>query len=80
MNKHPCAPALAAPLAVSEADAARLLGISRSTLRKGRLNGPRSGRMETPPWISMGRRILYRFDDLREFLHKRVHFPAGPQG
>lgn len=68
------------PLVVSEPDAARLIGISVSSLRQGRQNGERTGRMATPPWIAVGRRILYRLDDLQEFLTAHRCAPRRLEG
>jgi hypothetical protein len=50
------------PLAVSEAAAGKLVGLSRSTLRQ--MRSRRCG----PPFCRAGRRILYRVEDLIQFL------------
>lgn len=56
------------PRAVSEEEAARFLGISRSSLRKGRMAGRRAAQMSSPPFVKMGRRVLYLIDDLETWL------------
>ena len=56
------------PRAVSEEEAARFLGISRSSLRKGRMAGRRAAQMSSPPFVKMGRRVLYLIDDLESWL------------
>jgi len=50
--------------AVSEGDAARYLGISQSSLRKGRMAGRRTAQMSSPPFVKMGRRVVYLIEDL----------------
>lgn len=63
------------PMAMSENDAAAYLGISRITLRQGRCEGKRSNHMPPPPYVRVGRRILYIKKDLEDFLIKhRVTF------
>lgn len=58
------------PMAMSENDAAAYLGISRISLRQGRSN-----RMPPPPYVRVGRKILYIKTDLDDFLIKhRVTF------
>jgi hypothetical protein len=54
--------------AVSETDAALYIGSSVSTLRKGRMEGNRTHRMPPPPYIKLGRKILYLIDDLDRYL------------
>lgn len=49
--------------------AAQYLGISESTLRQGRMNGERKAKCPVPPYIKMGRKILYLRCDLDKFLH-----------
>jgi len=51
------------PLLVSDADAARLCGVCRSTFRKML----RSGRIDVP-CVKMGRRRLYSVEALRAFV------------
>lgn len=57
-----------APRAVSEEYAARYLGISQSSLRKGRMTGRRSAQMSSPPFVKMGRRVVYLIEDLERWL------------
>lgn len=52
----------------SEAEAATYLGVSQSTLRHGRSEGQRDGRMPQPPFVRLGRRIIYLRDDLDAWL------------
>jgi predicted DNA-binding transcriptional regulator AlpA len=51
---------------VNASEAARLLGLSESTLAKLRLNG--SG----PTYCKLGRRVVYRTTDLDEWLQSRT--------
>ncbi len=54
--------------ALTEAEAADYLGVSRSTLRVGRMHGPRQGHMPIPPFVRLGRSIRYLKDDLDRWL------------
>lgn len=56
------------PRAVSEGEAARYLGVSQSSLRKGRMAGRRSAQMSSPPFVKMGRRVVYLIEDLDRWL------------
>lgn len=51
---------------VSAADAARLVGLSESTLAKLRLNG------HGPLYCKLGRRVVYRRTDLEQWLQSRT--------
>lgn len=56
------------PKTLTEAEAATYLGLSRSTLRQGRCEGRRENRMPPPPYIKLGRKILYLREDLCRWL------------
>lgn len=56
--------------ALSEKEAATYLGLSESSLRKSRMDGRRANRLEPPPFIKIGRRVVYLIDDLRAYLEK----------
>lgn len=43
-------------------------GISVSSLRKGRMNGRRDNYVEPPPYLKLGRRIVYLKADLDAWL------------
>ena len=53
---------------LSEEEASIYIGISRSSLRQGRMNGQRNHRMSTPPYVKVGRKILYLIQDLDRWL------------
>ncbi len=53
---------------LTEVEAAIYLGVSRSTLRHGRCEGRRDGRMPPPPFVRLGRKIVYLKDDLDAWL------------
>ncbi len=53
---------------LNEEEAADYLGISRSSLRQGRMHGPRTHRMPPPPFVRVGRKILYLIEDLDGWL------------
>ena len=57
---------------VDERAAARYLGLSPATLKNSRLNGARANHVPPIRWISLGRRVLYRLDDLRAYLDLHV--------
>jgi hypothetical protein len=63
---------------MTEEQAAVYLGISRSTLRHGRCEGARRNRMIPPPFVKLGRKIVYLKDDLDTWLLKhRSDLAAG---
>jgi predicted DNA-binding transcriptional regulator AlpA len=51
---------------MATAEAARILGLSESTLAKLRLNG------NGPVYCKLGRRVLYRPSDLEQWLQSRA--------
>lgn len=53
---------------MTEEQAAAYLGVSASTLRHGRCEGIRDGRMPPPPFVRLGRKIVYLRDDLDAWL------------
>lgn len=53
---------------LSESEAAQYLRISRSALRQGRMDGARTNRMPPPPYVKLGKKILYLLDDLDQWL------------
>ena len=55
---------------LSEMETARFLGISASSLRKGRMNGTRQNHLPPPPFVKLGRRVIYLIDDLRDYLEQ----------
>jgi len=64
---------------LSEAEAAKYLGLSRSTLRQGRMNGSRLCRVPPPPYAKLGRKIVYLRDDLDRYLeaHRQGELCGG---
>ena len=56
--------------ALTEAEAATYLRVSRSFLRQGRMNGPRKGHAPPPPYSKIGRMIRYQVKDLDEWLER----------
>lgn len=55
--------------ALTEAQAAEYLSVSRALLRQSRMNGEREGRLSGPAWIKMGSRsIRYLKEDLDAWL------------
>ena len=53
---------------MTEEQAAVYLGVSTSTLRHGRCEGFRNGRMSPPPFVRLGRKIVHLRDDLDAWL------------
>lgn len=56
------------PRGMSESEAAVYIGISSISLRQGRCEGRRDKRMPPPPYVKIGRKILYLRDDLDRWL------------
>ena len=56
--------------ALNEVETAKFLGISTSSLRKGRMNGTRTNHLPPPPFIKIGRRVVYLIADLRAYLEQ----------
>jgi hypothetical protein len=58
---------------LTEMQAAPYIGMSRSFLRQSRMNGRRSTRTAGPPFLKIGRKVLYLADDLDAWLleHRR---------
>ena len=57
----------------SEEETAYYLGISRASLRQGRMEGRRENRLPPPPYVRLGRKILYLKDDLDRWLQENRH-------
>jgi hypothetical protein len=51
---------------LDEDQAAAIIGWSTSTLQKDR------GRMRRVPFVKLGRRVMYRLSDLRNFIERNV--------
>lgn len=63
---------------MNEVDAAFYLGLSVSSLRKSRMNGPRANHLPPPPYVKLGRRVIYRAADLATFLESNLaSWPTG---
>ena len=58
---------------LTEKQAAPYIGMSRSFLRQSRMNGKRQNRTAGPPFLKIGRKVLYLADDLDDWLleHRR---------
>ena len=54
--------------ALSEREAARYIGMSRSFLAQSRMDGHREGRTPAPPFIKIGRSVRYLREDLDAWL------------
>jgi predicted DNA-binding transcriptional regulator AlpA len=52
----------------NEPEAAAYLGVSRASLRRGRMEGKREKRLPPPPFIRLGRSIKYLKSDLDAYL------------
>lgn len=57
-----------APRGMTETEAAHYIGVAPISLRQGRSEGRREKRMPPPPYIKLGRKILYLRDDLDRWL------------
>ena len=55
---------------LTEKEAARYIGMSRSFLSQDRMNGYRDGRTKGPHFLKLGKSVRYRKDDLDSWLMK----------
>ena len=55
--------------ALSEIEAARYIGMSRSFLAQSRMDGNRDNRTPAPPFIKIGRSVRYLREDLDQWLN-----------
>lgn len=55
---------------LSEREASQYTGMSRSFLRKARINGDLENHTPGPEYLRVGRRILYRVTDLDAWLER----------
>lgn len=58
---------------LTEHETAEYLCVSRSALRQGRMDGKRSNRMPPPPFVRLGKKIVYLIDDLDTWLEANRH-------
>lgn len=57
----------------NEREAARRLGLSVATLRRRRLN------QQSPAWVKLGDRVLYRIQDLESFIEAHLIHPLDTE-
>jgi len=55
---------------LTEIEASQYVGMSRSYLRQGRMNGDRENRTPTPPYLKIGRSVRYLKQDLDTWLEQ----------
>ncbi len=58
---------------LTEKQAAPYIGMSRSFLRQSHMNGKRQNRTPGPPFLKIGRKVLYLADDLDAWLLEHRH-------
>ena len=58
---------------LTEKQAAPYIGMSRSFLRQSRMNGERQNRTSGPPFLKIGRKVLYLAEDLDAWLMEHRH-------
>ena len=58
---------------LTEKQAAPYIGMSRSFLRQSRMNGRRQNRTAGPPFLKIGRKVLYLAEDLDTWLLEHRH-------
>ena len=58
---------------LTEKQAAPYIGMSRSFLRQSRMNGKRQNRTAGPPFLKIGRKVLYLAEDLDAWLLEHRH-------
>ncbi len=64
---------------LTEREAARYLGLSRSFLAQSRMDGNREGHTPGPPYVRLGRAIRYALQDLDRWIaiHREVPTSSG---
>ena len=58
---------------LTEKQAAPYIGMSCSFLRQSRMNGKRQNRTPGPPFLKIGRKVLYLAEDLDAWLLEHRH-------
>jgi hypothetical protein len=71
------APSATSSRTLNEPDAARYIGLSRSFLRHSRMDGTRGHRTPGPAFVKVGRKVLYRIEDLDAWLLAHRVEPRG---
>ena len=61
-------------------EAAKYLNLSESTLRQGRIAKARPGGCPKPVYVRIGRKVLYRVEDLDRFLEQHSVDPQAREG
>jgi hypothetical protein len=61
------------PQVLKDYDAARYIGMSPAFLRQSRMHGDRASRTPGPPYVRVGRAILYRLIDLDRWLESNLN-------
>jgi predicted DNA-binding transcriptional regulator AlpA len=56
------------PPLVDDVTVSTMTGISTSTLRKARMTGATKTGVTYPPFVKVGRKVLYRTDDVRTWI------------
>jgi predicted DNA-binding transcriptional regulator AlpA len=62
----------------TEQETAQYIGMSRSYLRQGRMNGDRKNKTPAPPYLKIGRSIRYLKEDLDSWLEQFRQRPGIP--
>ncbi len=58
--------------ALTEAETAQYIGMSRSFLRQARMEGTRKNYTSAPPFIKIGRSVRYLKEDLDHWLDEHI--------
>lgn len=66
------APAVSASDYLTEKAAAAYLGVAPATMRLSRYRGGLMGVRDTPTWLRVGTRVMYRREDLRAWLESHA--------
>jgi predicted DNA-binding transcriptional regulator AlpA len=56
------------PPLIDDLTVSAMIGISTSTLRKARMTGATKTGVSYPPFVKLGRKVLYRTDDVRTWI------------
>lgn len=60
------------PRSLSEREAGKYIGMSRSFLAQSRMDGLRDNRTPAPPFIKIGRSVRYLREDLDQWLNSFI--------
>lgn len=58
------------PVALDTIKTAKYTGLSESFFKKARVDGHLPGKTPSPPWLKIGKKVLYKIEDLDLWLNQ----------